>query len=124
MNRLTAFVILCICLGCVTPGRVEPKVSMKRYFDNAKMEAEVRKYISEGMPVNQAKQIMEDSGFKCEERVSWINKPPALRCTGIYPRSWAERWNAFLMADVIDVYLSHEAGIVKGIEVTCWSDGP
>lgn len=119
MLSLRTFVLLCSCLGCTIPNRAEPKDSMKLYFDerdNTKMEAEVRRFIAEGMPIEQAKQIMEENGFECERRSNWRDKPPHLCCSRVYPHPWKWRLNHLLLADVIDVHLYHEGGTVKGIE--------
>jgi hypothetical protein len=87
---------------------------MKKYHDKEQMEAEVKKYISIGMPLEEAKRIMEESGFRCSE--DWC-EPPCLSCLASTPVN-------FLMVDEISIRLYHEKGVVTGLEVLCYGLGP
>jgi hypothetical protein len=88
---------------------------MKLQFEKDAMRAEVLKYISTGMPIDNAKRIMEDSGFTCSDSCS--AEPQALQCTAVYATH-------FLMADEIYVLLYHEAGKLRDVKVDCYSVGP
>src|SRR5262245_8262463 len=57
----TAFALLLAALaGCVSlPSLCPPRTSMKLHFDNEAMHAEVLKYLSVGMPIENARRIME-----------------------------------------------------------------
>jgi len=115
MRRLIPLTFLCILAGCASlPSIGEPRTSMELIFDKDAMQAEVLKYLSPGMPIENAKRIMEDSGFKCENSLSM--GPPAVSCV--------HASHHFLMIDEIQVLLYHEAGKLTKIEVDCGTIGP
>jgi hypothetical protein len=89
---------------------------MKLRFDNEAMRAEVMKYVSAGMPIENAKRIMEDSGFKCED--SFFTGPPCVRCSAV------SGTHGIFLADEVFVLLYHEAGKVTDIKVDCHTVGP
>src|SRR5438128_9209704 len=53
-----------------------PRTGMKLHFDNEAMREEVLKYVSIGMPIENAKRIMQDSAFRCED--AWFFGPSCL----------------------------------------------
>jgi hypothetical protein len=89
---------------------------MKLVCNNEAMEAEVSKYLSVGMPVENAKRIMEDSGFKCEE--SHFDGPPHVICSAVLTTQHLS------ILDNITVRLYHDAGKVTAIKAECHSVGP
>jgi hypothetical protein len=93
-----------------------PRTAMKLYFDNQTMREEVLSYLSLGMPIGSAQQIMEDSGFKCDG--GFFSNGSHLRCIAVY------RTHHLFIADQIHVLLYHEDGRLSGIEVDCHSIGP
>jgi hypothetical protein len=88
---------------------------MKLQLEEDAMRAEVLKYLSPGMPIENAKRIMEDSGFKCED--SWSGGSRVLLCSAVYATH-------FMMADEINVLLHHESGKLTNVKVDCFSVGP
>ncbi len=88
---------------------------MKLLFNKDAMQAEVSKYLSIGMPIENARRIMEDSGFKCEEE--WWGEH-CLDCVAVY------RTHHLFFSDEIHVSLNHDAGRLTGIVVACFSVGP
>jgi hypothetical protein len=88
---------------------------MQLHFDKEEMRAEVLKYLCVGMPVENAKRIMEDSGFECEE--SDFDGPSFLRCSAVYK-------SHLLLGDEIFVDVYHESGVVTDIKVNCHCVGP
>jgi hypothetical protein len=79
MRLFILFIFLCILAGCASlPTLCQPTTSMKLHFEKDAMRAEVLRYLSPEMPIDNAKRIMEDSGFKCDD--SWFAGPQALRC--------------------------------------------
>lgn len=88
------------------------RTGMKLQFDNQAMREEVLKHVSVGMPIETAKQLMEASGFRCEE--GWSS---CLNCLARYKSN-------FFMSDEIWVLLHHEDGKLSRIEVDCHSVGP
>lgn len=116
MGRIAPLFSLALA-GCVTlPSLCPPRTSMKLHFENEAMRAEILKYLSVGMPIENAKRIMEDSGFKCQE--GWFSGPAYLHCSAVYGT------HHLLIADEIRVRLYHEAGKLSGIRVDCHSVGP
>lgn len=90
---------------------------MKLHFDNEAMQAEVLKYLSVGMPVENARRIMEDSGFKCQDS-SCFTGPAWLHCTAVYGT------HGLFISHEIHVILYHESGRISTIEADCHSIGP
>jgi hypothetical protein len=45
-----------------------PNSGIQLYYTQDEMQKEVNRFISVGMPIQKAKQIMESSGFECEDR--------------------------------------------------------
>jgi hypothetical protein len=88
---------------------------MKLYFEEEAMRAEVLKYVSAGMPIDNARRIMEDSGFKCED--NYVRGPGCLSCRAVYDTH-------FLLADEISVSIEHESGKVIDVKVDCYCVGP
>jgi len=82
------------------------------------MRAEVLKYLSPGMPIENARRIMEDSGFKCED--SWDQTPSCLWCSATYAPATLFSW----CADIIYVDIHHESGKVTDVTVDCDCLGP
>jgi hypothetical protein len=124
MNRLAAIVLLTSTAGCASlglPGR--PATLMRLVYDNDAMSAEVLKYLSVGMPIENAKRVMEANGFECEYSLyagglePSDHETPCLRC-----RIWFGIH--FLVEDDIDVWVYYEAGCVKDVRVDCLSIGP
>jgi hypothetical protein len=116
MRRLIFFICLCFLTGCVSlPTIGQPRTSMKHHFQQDAMRAEVLKYLSPGMPIENAERIMKDSGFKCED--SWCAGSQVLRCSAVYATH-------FLMDNEIHVLLYHEAGKLTDVKVDCFSVGP
>jgi hypothetical protein len=93
-----------------------PRIAMKRYFDNQAMREEILNYLALGMPIENAKQIMEASGFQCEDGFLW--NPSCLRCVAVY------RAHHLFISDEIHVLFHHDAGKLSGIEVDCHSISP
>jgi hypothetical protein len=89
---------------------------MKLQFDSEAMRVEVLKYLSIGMPIENAKRIMEDSGFKCHDSW-WVADPSCVDCLAVYAAH-------FMFSDEIRVFVYHEAGHVTDIKVECYSIGP
>ncbi|MBI3824134.1 MAG: hypothetical protein HY289_15810 [Planctomycetes bacterium] len=86
---------------------------MKLHFDKETMHAEVLKYLSPEMPIENAKRIMEDSGFK-----SFLyQETGSVRYSAVYGRG-------FLSVHEIGVVLSHESGKLKEIKVDCLTISP
>jgi hypothetical protein len=103
--------------GCFTlPNLSPPRTSMQLRFDNDAMRFEVLKYLSIGMPIENAKRIMEESGFKCHD--SWFEGPSCLNCVAVY------RMHHLFISDQIHVSLFHESGQVSDIKVDCHSESP
>src|SRR5689334_21343042 len=60
-------VSIVLVVGCDTTSHFVPaKGTMKLQFEEDAMRAEVLKYVTIGMPLEQAKQVMEANGFQCE----------------------------------------------------------
>lgn len=89
---------------------------MKLCFDNATMRMEILKYLSPGMPIENARRIMEDSGFKFED--AFATSPPCLHCWTVYPN------HSLWVSDEIHVDLYHESGKLTEISIDCHSVGP
>jgi hypothetical protein len=99
---------------------------MELHLDEREMAAEVLKYVQMGMPVDDAKRVMEAQGFKCcydRDRWAemWYDADPAQRgevylvCSRFKPQpSW---WASFFMSDEIKVFLSFKDGKVAAIRV-------
>jgi len=93
---------------------------MKLHFDKVAMQAEVLKYVSPGMPVENAKRIMEDSGFACEK--SFYEGPACVLCSAVYRGHFFSTVESGI--DKIHVRLYHESGKVTEIKTECYSVGP
>jgi hypothetical protein len=116
VGRFVLPIFLCALAGCaILPILNQPRTSMKLRFDDDGMREEVLRYLSAGMPIENAKRIMEDSGFKCEN--SLLAGSACLHCSTIYRTH-------LITSDEIDVCLSHESGKVTAIRVDCHSIGP
>jgi len=88
---------------------------MKLYFDKEAMEAEVSKYVSPGMPIEEATRIMRDSGFKCKDSPF---QTACVKCSvdvGIHHLFYVNQ---------IHVLLYHEAGELTQFKTECFSIGP
>lgn len=88
---------------------------MQLHFDAAAMRAEVLKYLSVGMPIENAKRILEDSGFQCPSFA--FGGASSLQYRAIY------QTHGFV-ADEIWVAMDYESGVVTDIKVDCISVGP
>jgi hypothetical protein len=87
---------------------------MRLYFDNEAMRAEVLRYLSIGMPIDNAKRIMQDSGFTCKDSQFTT---PYLHCSAVYS-------SGLLISDEIHIFMRDESGRISTIEVDCHSVGP
>jgi len=100
---------------------------MKVCPDTATMKAEIGKFISVGMPVRQAKQIMEVNGFQCHDYDDLSDPPSLLRCSAIY-HPWSGLLNHpvefFFCADEILVLLEYQSGTITKVTVDCHYVGP
>ena len=116
--------------GCATlSSSVETAPAMKLYLDDDAMKAEVLQYVRPGMPVEEARELMEKNGFQC---YYGRDKNPlvvamdrefgmfCLLCSRYKQRSW---WDRLFLSDEIRVYIVFEQGQVTDIRVkhiSCW----
>jgi hypothetical protein len=109
--------LLGLLAGCGTlPTLSPPRTSMKLDLDKEAMRTEILKYLSIGMPIENAQRIMEDSGFKCQE--AWWEGERSLACVAVC------RTHHLFFSDEIHVSLYHESGQLASINVDCYSVGP
>jgi len=87
---------------------------MELHLDDEDMLVEVKRFLSLGMPIDNAKRIMQQNGFQCQER---NHGAAQLNC-------WAVYKTHFLRSDEIHILLSHESGLLNEIKVECYSVGP
>jgi hypothetical protein len=117
MRQFILLTLLWMPAGCASLAPMgQTKTSMKRHFEEDAMRAEILKYLSPGMPIENATRIMEDSGFKCKE--TFVASSWAVRCVAVHGT------HRFWIADEIHVLLYHQAGKLNEIEVDCFSVGP
>jgi hypothetical protein len=88
---------------------------MKLLNDDNAMRVEVLKYLSPGMPMENAKRIMEDSGFQCEEIST---EAASMQCTAVVSI------NHPFCHDEVYVRLGQEAGKLTTVSVKCYGVGP
>lgn len=125
MRTLLALAIPCIVAGCVSaPLTLAPPPPPDRemklwYFDHEAMEGEVLKFVPVGTPLEQARKIMTDNGFRCEE-VNCDLGLPYLRCYALYkPATLFDP-----VAQEIWCQLRYESGAIKKVEVHCVESAP
>jgi hypothetical protein len=124
---LLAFAMLSMGLiGCVASvASLRPTPPMTLHTDEKEMRAEVLRHLSIGMPIEEAKKIMDNHGFKCQygkgssKDSIWFADPEAevmgLFCSKFVPqRTW---WERFFFSDEIHVRIPIEDGKVKDIVV-------
>ena len=116
MTRLVvAALSLLAAAGCLSSFQRSTHTSMKLYFNDDQMREEVLRYLSIGMPIENARRIMQDSGFDCDtfwsrsEYVCDIWYEPKLF-------SWVN--------DKICVKLHHSDGKLTDVVVECSTIGP
>jgi len=109
-------------VGCRTPQPPSaPAGSMPLYLDEARMQAEILKHIQVGMPVSDAKKVMERHGFECrvdeasKSFTPYFDTPTYLRCARIRPQD--NPTHQGIVLDEIIVHMSIEAGKIKAINV-------
>jgi len=110
--------------ACMTPGSSAPKEKqMGLSLDLKVMKAEIMRHVTIGMPIEDARCLMEKHGFKilteqdglAIERDGLKNKSPCLICSRYMPqKSWSEE---FIHSDEIRVYLFFEQGKVTSVQV-------
>lgn len=88
---------------------------MQLHFDNEAMQSEVLKFISVGMPLEEAKRIMLESGFKCDDR--YHGSRPNLRFSAVHGTQ------RLFTSDEIHVFLYHESGKITEIKTDCHTIG-
>jgi hypothetical protein len=93
------------------------RTTVKSHFDNQAMREEVLKHLSIGMPIETAKRIMEDSGFKCEN-ITLLSGPSCVRCLAVF------RTHHLFISDEIQILLYNGGGKLSSIEVDCRSISP
>ena len=108
--------------GCRVPQPPSaPPGSMPLYLDEDRMRTEVLQHVQIGMPVDDAKKVMERHGFEC--RVDETSKsftpdfatPTHLRCRRVRPQDNPSHQGIVL--DEIFVYMPIEAGRIKAIKI-------
>ena len=123
-----ALAVLCAGLvGCeLSSGMVQSLPPMELYLDENAMKAEVLRYVAVGMPIDEAKKVMETHGFKCScDRVAraarWMDADTAkqdevyLICSKFKPqRNWLED---LCLSDEIKVYFSLKDDKVSEVHV-------
>lgn len=119
-HRALVSVLLFALSGCVTLSSSQPpKPSMQHIFDNEAMREEVLKYLSVGMPIENAVRIMQASGFECKE-FDWMGDP---KDTPIQCHAWGPPIESFLGSTLVGremfVSLHHEGGKLTKVEVRC-----
>jgi hypothetical protein len=124
MNRLFFAIVAFAGFGCATLNRVDSSPPMMKVFDRAIMDVEIRKFISEGMPIEEAKQIMEKNGFSCQDVNFNDYEKPHIGCETSCPRPWRWCLNDLIMSDKINVELFYERGVVIEIYTWCYTLGP
>lgn len=117
MGRILLLMGMISIVGC-TPIYVQQirSTSMKHHFDKAAMRDEILKYLSPGMPIENAKRIMTDSGFQFVTHEA--KEAERLRFTRHH------RQHPVFISDDIDVELYHRDGTLTEIGVKGWSVGP
>jgi hypothetical protein len=91
---------------------------IKLYFDNEAMRDEILKYVSIGMPIETAKRIMEDNGFRfADNRFTGLNNHYFSHGHVIYGI------HRLFVSDEIHVFLEDDGGKLASIEVDCRTAG-
>jgi uncharacterized protein YceK len=91
-------------------------MKMELHFDNEAMRREVMKHLSIGMPIHNAKEIMQAGGFECEK--SFWKQRPGVHCSAVY------RTHDLFVRDEIHIYLHEQSGKLSGVDVACRSIAP
>ncbi len=121
-----AFASLCFLAGCETWQCRVRTPTMGLHLDTNEMKAEVSRYVAIGMPIDEAKKVMETQGIKCifEQQLCMQNagwtptRPGGVRTNydsaqRYKPqRNWRETLS---MSDEIKVYFSFKDGKVSEV---------
>jgi hypothetical protein len=126
MKQLLPCVLLLAVCGCVPATFLQPAphTSMTLCFDHDAMQEEVWKYLCVGMPIENARRIMADSGFTVEEsagRPTFSVEELPFAEPHVTCRATAA--THFLTSDEIEVVLFHQSGKLTTIRVYCRSVG-
>jgi hypothetical protein len=121
MRLFIALTIPCIFTGCTSLPILpepQPEHEMKWYFDKEAMKAEILEFIPIGMPLDDAKKVIEKNGFSPSV---WHEK--GSQCLlymasykGMTLFDWSAQW--------IWCFLYYEKGSIKKVEVYCVSYAP
>jgi hypothetical protein len=110
MRHASIGCLLLLTAGCIS-SQLQPSAhtSMKLVYDNAGMKEETLRYLSLGMPIDNASRIMKDSGFDCD---TYNLEPDRIRCHAVYKAQ-------LMTADEIWVELLQKDGKLIDIQVRC-----
>src|SRR5947209_3748717 len=84
MKWMPLALVFCSLASCMNTSNLSSNPDrMKLYTNEDTMKAEVLKFVSVGMPIDEAQAVMEKKGFKCHYGREWFHGEPAQSVFGL-----------------------------------------